>query len=408
MRRSLRSSRRTSTGARIAPSSVGGLGLRRAGLIGCMKPLTPIGGNQRRAPGRIAATGPRGSRLAIASDIASTPLVAEDTLVIDHFRSRPARRAVCVTFTERTNARLDGYGFGGGFLLKAGLDVVAVKTNLDAWYRNLQPGHVMAIRRAITGYDTRSGYGSSMGAYAALRLSGALGLHHVLALSPLQSIHHDWDGRYAADRPLAGEGQVDAGCMAPGCRYVLAADPTMVDGRHVALLRALIPETGFVFVGTPYAGHPAGPYLRDIGLLQPLARAALLGEPLPEAGPYRAGKRGSVDYLFNLAEACLARRMHRAALGINSLALALRPDWGEVYIQRCKCLRGTGNLAEAVVNGEKAVHMLPCNPHVLAYVLLLMVDAGRTAEAGSLLEAFPQHLGHPALKAPRERLNAAE
>ena len=95
-----------------------------------------------------------------------------------------------VTFDSFTDRRtLDREGFGEAFLASRAVNAIHVLSRDNDWY--LLPDIELALdaaAKAAASFDRVSAYGSSMGAYAAIRLGGLAGASTAIALSPQFSI----------------------------------------------------------------------------------------------------------------------------------------------------------------------------------------------------------------------------
>jgi hypothetical protein len=95
-----------------------------------------------------------------------------------------------VTFDSFTDRRtLDREGFGEAFLASRAVNAIHVLSRDNDWY--LLPDIELALdaaAKAAASFDRVSAYGSSMGAYAAIRLGGLAGASDAIALSPQFSI----------------------------------------------------------------------------------------------------------------------------------------------------------------------------------------------------------------------------
>src|SRR6185295_13588924 len=191
-------------------------------------------------------------------------LIATSDICVDHHRQ--GGRALIYTFTERTFRRLEWPGFGTQFLIKNGFDVVAVKTNRDLWYENLTASQLDVVASAGQGYSMRGTYGSSMGAYAAMRFARALGASRVLGLSPLFDIKAEFEKRWILDAAaMNAMPMMTAEHVNEDAEYFVVADPNNPDIAHVNLYRQLIPHLHFL--PTPYSTHPSGYFLSEIQAL---------------------------------------------------------------------------------------------------------------------------------------------
>ncbi len=294
-------------------------------------------------------------------------IVDRPDIRIEHFRSKERSETLAFTFTDRESRNLADPGFATGFLLSHGFDVVAIKTNRSIWFENLVDDDVLDIERWLSWSDSpyacRLGYGSSMGAYAAIRMSRSLRLDRVLALSPLFDIKNDWESRWRADREamsadrtmfsLEGGGPTEQ--ISDRCDYMMIYDPLTDDAKHVRLFERIISADRLKLMPLPYSGHPSGPYLVDLKMLAPVALSALREGMFPSiADARRLHKRTSATYLFNLAEHCLRRRHLQWALAINALLIAIS-DHPEYHVQTGKILDRLARLEEAIGALDRAL-----------------------------------------------------
>ena len=236
--------------------------------------------------------------------------MAEDLFRSDDLLVRPALGhggACCVvTFDSFTDFRtLDRPGFGEAFLQASGIDAIHVLSRDNDWYHYPEMAEAMAcVHAAASGYARVVTYGSSMGAYAAIRFAGLVGAHAVLALSPQFSIDRTtvpWERRWLACGKRFNNRWERALPLPTVAEAYVVYDPANADRRHIALLAA-----GFKFtpIGIRFGGHPVTGLLAELGLLQELALAVCRGR-LDEASftsRVIAHQHQSPQYLINLAE----------------------------------------------------------------------------------------------------------
>ena len=211
-------------------------------------------------------------------------LFRSDDLSIDFFSwGNASKKSIAFTFTPFGAPgviSLNGAGYGGELLLRNDFDVVAFKSARNLWYQNLSLETIAAVDHFIethfAQYVKRVGYGISMGGYAAIQFSRYLKLDMVLALSPQFEIDKSYDQRWHEPAALIDfRYRIDSIAIADKCKYFVAYDPGTEDLRHVEKFRELISERSLVEIPTPYAGHPAGHYLAETGLIQDLALSVL-------------------------------------------------------------------------------------------------------------------------------------
>lgn len=94
-----------------------------------------------------------------------------------------------ITFNPYEHTGFNHAGFGESFLSRYGYDLLVFKMKSDDWYQDLSHEDIVFIVKQLKqDYKIRLGYGSSMGAYAALYFAESLHLDRVLAFSPQYSI----------------------------------------------------------------------------------------------------------------------------------------------------------------------------------------------------------------------------
>ena len=290
-----------------------------------------------------------------------------------------------VTFTEFTSRDLDGLGFGGRFLLNSGFDVVAVKSNVDRWYQDLDPAAIQVVNDFLDHrperHVSRAGYGSSMGGYAVFLFAGALDLDVAFAISPQFDITLDIDTRWAEhiEGKMRTMAAADVGRQ---CQYVAVFDPIDADRCHIDLYRDVIPGEQFHTIGVRHSGHPAGHTLIYSGVLKDVAAGVLSGKipPLPYADIVK-GARQSPLYLFRLAQACHARGRLAAATSLITSAIEKQALNAEYYILAAKIASESGDLNLALQRAGAAVALLPEHPHMAAFLADVLVRCKRYSAA---------------------------
>jgi len=116
---------------------------------------------------------------------------------------QPADVDVLMVCFNWVGFRYSGERFDADQLMeKIGYAAVGVASLSDHWYISPEMGEaIAAIRKVASKYKRLAGYGFSMGGYAVIKYSAALGLDTVVSFSPQWSIDPDqapWDQRYKA------------------------------------------------------------------------------------------------------------------------------------------------------------------------------------------------------------------
>ncbi|ONG54420.1 hypothetical protein BKE38_10245 [Pseudoroseomonas deserti] len=136
------------------------------------------------------------------------------------------------------------------------------------------------LRPILAAHDRVVLYGFSMGAYAALKYSGALGADVVLAFAPQASVEPGLVGGFDARRPACfyqprlHDGMAVTASDIGGLALAFHDPALPDDAGHAALLAA----TGRVAaVATPFTGHEPVRFAKSTGLVERLLQAALDG-----------------------------------------------------------------------------------------------------------------------------------
>ena len=302
--------------------------------------------------------------------------------------------ACVVTFDSFTDDRtLDRAGFGEVFLDAAGMDAIHVIARDNDWYQYADTADAMACVKTAAGrYGRVTSYGSSMGAYAAIRLAGLAGAHAVLALSPQYSIDPQvapWERRWiACSRAFRPVWERTLALPQVGEAYVVY-DPLDLDRRQIRLLR----DSGFAFqaLGIPHAGHPITGYLAEVGLLQSgildLARGNFDSAAFTKAA--RDRQRDSAQfYMTRSGQTSKRRQGRRVALMRDAFRRA--PGNVAVISRLALELSWAGAFDEALVLHAHALELVPGHPR-------LLFEHSQSLELGG---------DHPAALAMMERLAA--
>ncbi|WP_158742532.1 tetratricopeptide repeat protein [Acidisphaera sp. L21] len=296
--------------------------------------------------------------------------------------------ACCVvTFDSFTDTRtLDRAGFGEHFLQSRHIDAIHVVSRENDWYQYPEMAAAMTVVHAATrGYDRVVTYGSSMGAYAAIRLAGLAGANVALAMSPQYSIdpavaafERRWRDASKRFRPVW---ERDLPFPTLPEAYVVY-DPEDQDRRHVALFQQ---DFAFTPVPLPHAGHTVSGYLLEVGLLQAAVLAVCRAEFDPASFIALAWQRReqSPQYFLTLGERARSRP-HRIAMMQRALDLTPR---------NIGCLSRLGlelgaakRFPEALALHRRALAIEPEHPGLLNNYSLTLQKSGDFAAALAVME----------------------
>jgi hypothetical protein len=287
---------------------------------------------------------------------------------------------VFITFTERCNSELEGLGFGGDFLLRQGFDLLAVKNIVDDWYIDLGQEELSVLNESICSYERRASYGSSMGAFAAIKFAKSLGVCRALGISPILDVQFDWDTRHVADLAVmrSSRNWIDGDMftnedVSPDTTYHVAFDPLCIaDARHARRLAEMVDHC--TLLNVRLGGHPVGPTMRDCGVLGPFVRQVIAENSI-------AGLNVSIEkngrYLSNLARYLFERNKIRSALVVTRRALEISPDCGETHLLAAQIAYSQGDVARTLEYGRRAVELSPLNPYMVEIVNRMLLADGQ-------------------------------
>ena len=289
------------------------------------------------------------------------------------------RTCAVVTFDSFTDWRtLDRPGFGQGVLHDAGIDAVHVVSRDNHWFQYPEVPEAMArVRAAMQGYGRVVAYGSSMGAYAALRLAGLVGADTVLALSPQFSISRrvaPWEHRWRYNTDAFRDVWEGALPFPQPARAYVVYDPLDLDRRHVERYAAAMPV---VRVPVRGAGHPATGALVEMGLLKGLllsvCRGTFDGAAFVAAAEARRGR--SAHMLMCEAERIGGWRLARR-IALLRQARALAPRDAVVLSRLGVALRRAGWFEEALAMHRESHGVLPDNATLLLQYAVTLGASG--------------------------------
>jgi tetratricopeptide (TPR) repeat protein len=277
-------------------------------------------------------------------------------------------KSCVVTFDSFTDYfTLDRPGYAETFLMHRSLDAVHVISRYNQWYQYPEIEQAMAaVHEATRAYQRVVTYGSSMGAYAAIRLAGLAGADCALAMSPQYSIdprvapfENRWKEASLNFRPV-WEGKLPL----PALREAyIVFDPANLDAKHVNMFRRTFQFTPVKLRG---AGHPVVGFLHEVHLLERFIMRVFLqkdGAPVDEiVRDARSRRRQSAQFMLHHAERAWRRSLKIARL---EEAVRLAPANAGVRWQLAKGLASAGRFKDAVATFEAALQIAPEHPAIL-------------------------------------------
>lgn len=294
----------------------------------------------------------------------------------------------------------DRPGFGEAWLESQGISAIHVLGKREDWYQYPEMAEAMAaVRRAVAGADRVMTYGSSMGAYAAIRFADAAGANAVLALSPQYSIDpakRPYDTRWCQDAHRIQWLESIDGVIRCQCSPVVVYDTIGIDAAHA---ERIAEDIAITRVGLPYTAHPTTTYLGETGLLQALVLDVLAGTFDEKAFASEAWKRRktSVVYRGELINCQRQRQRPRLALALARASAAQSEGNAYAMTTLAKQLSLAGEYREALAVHRK---ILEIGGRAATYLISYgqdLVSVGEVSEARDVAHeilALMPHLAH--------------
>lgn len=300
-----------------------------------------------------------------------------------------------VTFDHYHNdTDLDRPGFGAEFLASQGISAIHFVCKGNDWFQyDDMMQACRAARAALFEADRILAYGSSMGAYAAIRFADLIGANAVLALAPQYSIDPakvPWETRWLQDGARIRWREALDGPIRCKAVPFLVYDPISDDLRHAERIAA---DIAIRRIPVPFSGHPVTTYLGDTGLLQPLLLAAIDpdGDPV---GQVRAGLKRRKTSSFYLAELARAQPAWRLRTGMALARRAVAIQEAPLSLLALAQLNSrTGQHPEAAWAFERIMELTERDPSYIYPYAEARYDAGDLA--GALILAAEMVAGYP-------------
>lgn len=211
-----------------------------------------------------------------------------------------------------TGSGFDELGFGQAAFEKRDVGTIYIRSNRSNWFQHEEVMDLAwRIREYVEDDVTFILYGASMGAYAALLLSGVLKPKRIVAIAPQFSIDRTivpWETRWFRSAKRIQRFRFDLGeNIDPHSEKLVCYDNMSLDKRHIDMLP--IDET-WSLVRLPYASHQVLRYLRETDCLSNLVdyltgRSFDVAEVMERA---RRNRRKSPIYWMTLAKNNKERR----------------------------------------------------------------------------------------------------
>jgi|GEM_PF-336369 len=228
------------------------------------------------------------------------------------------KKDLVITFTGRAASPPVEKGFGEAYLIKRRVSAIHFISNDNHWWQTPEPAEAIAEmhRRGLLGPDRRiTLYGSSMGGYAALILSGLIKPRRIVLFSPQFSIDPKRVPFEKRWRAYAAKLSFDHDDMAAGIDHEAEIkavyDPFFKpDRQHIQLIEQIRPVD---HVHVRFAGHNTARALEELGIITRVIDALLFRESGERelVDLYRESRHASTLYWYGLSQV-LSEHGHHA------------------------------------------------------------------------------------------------
>jgi lysophospholipase L1-like esterase/pimeloyl-ACP methyl ester carboxylesterase len=314
--------------------------------------------------------------------------------------------ACVITFDSFTDFRsLDRPGFGERFLEQNKIDAIHIISRDNDWYQYAEMPQALAAARLHIPEGARSiTYGSSMGGYAALRFASSLGALTSIAISPQFSLAPSvvpFETRWLNEaRRIKFRWEGDCP-LAEHVGYIFY-DPFDVDAQHFALFSEAFNVKS---IRLPHAGHPAGAYLAETGMI---SRAILdivheTFDPVSLERQVRRKRRRSGQYLYTLSRR-VSHRRSQLRLKLSRMAVEANPSSAAYISNLAAMLTQLGHVREAEHEHRRAIALSPGHPVMMHHYATFLREIGDFSRARALAQevvalapqvaVFQAHLEH--------------
>lgn len=229
----------------------------------------------------------------------------------------------------------DRTAWGQKFLLDSGFDLLGVQIKRRDWYRDAELIQTLEDLRNdgfFQRYSRVATFGASMGGFAALTFAPLVPGCIALAFAPQRSLSPTicpWETRYRYGRTTYWDDTLPYGDAAQGVpaasRAYICFDPFLAeDRRHASELAG----PNVRHLPMPHLGHKLPPALLKMGLLKPLALAALADNlDRPTFARMMRARRDSMPWRLALLQRALDEGHIRLGLHAANWCMADRPNW---------------------------------------------------------------------------------
>lgn len=303
-----------------------------------------------------------------------------------------SKKLLVVSFDSYTdNPSLDRPGFGEGFLSSIQIDALHVISRTNAWYQYPEFDEALkTIADVSRQYEQVFTYGSSMGAYAAVRHGARLNAT-AIAIAPQYSVDPGimpHENRWHEAQNLAFIQERRQPIDPPKKTFIFYDPFHKLDRSHVQKIAQDIPVTEITI---PYAGHVTGVYLAEAGLLATGIRQIINNTFDPSAYIREARQRRTTTGKYYEVLSSIARHKHPewAITFARKAAENCPGDAGHAH-NLAQILKEHGSMAEAEAWEYRATELDPCNHFYQKCLGMIFLAGGKFTECQEILNKLIQ------------------
>jgi hypothetical protein len=249
---------------------------------------------------------------------------------VEVFHKPAESRFLLATFNNLRMVSKDGGFWGERFADRTGTSALGFVNATGNWFpeRNMAAA-IAACRPILEQYDAVVTYGSSMGAYAALKYSRRLGAHTAVAFSPQYSIDPEvvgsFDHRYLKQfRPELNRGAEIAADEVIENSFLFYDPLYDIDRKHAALIMGAVGCGNLVRM--PTIGHEVISLFAKTPLARELLEHCMQGDLAKVTALAAQARKASPLRLFYIIRTMAERRPDVAQDMLNRVSERFEPD----------------------------------------------------------------------------------
>mgnify|MGYP004706135513 CR=1 FL=1 len=299
-----------------------------------------------------------------------------------------SKNTLVISFDSYTDRPyLDRTGFGEHFFQKNSVDCIHIISKTNSWYQHQEMDDIIyEILKISKNYDRIFTYGASMGGYAAIRFGRKLDAT-AIAISPQYSVDpkvFPEERRWIENTKITYLQECRRPIEPLKCTIIFYDPFYELDRRHV---KRISQDTSVTEVPIPYAGHMAGVYLSEVGILGCGIKGIINGNFDAVSFSHIARKRRSESAKYYEILSALARRRHPEwALSFARKAVEICPSDAGPAHNLAQYHKERSEYVEAEFWEQKATEIDPSNLLYQKCLAIILLEKKETISCRIILE----------------------